>query len=198
MAAACGPTGNDAHGGASARPATSQDGAQGEARDKKRKFSNTPILEGTRCAAFVPFVPNEFEGYRAKAAAEGKDIDLGEGASLALIRRAYFKSGTALDIEVVDAGEAKPLRDLFERTREIERNVEAAVIKPFNVKGYKAFAQWNSTSRHARVSVLVESRYLVNLGLRPADGIATSMALAEKLDLAALAQLPVTAQIAAH
>jgi hypothetical protein len=197
MAAACGPTGSDAH-GASARPAASKDGVQDETRDKKRKFSNTPILDGTRCAAFVPFVPNTFEGYRAKAAAEGKDIDLGEGASLALIRRGYFKTGTALDIEVVDAAQAKPLRDLFERTRELERSAEAAVIKPFDLQGYKALAQWNSTSRNARVSVLVEGRYLVNLGLRPSDGIATIMALAEKLDLAGLAQLPMTEQIAAH
>src|SRR5215510_13019900 len=91
--------------------------AQPETRDKRRpKFSNTPVLDGTRCAAFVPFVPNTFEGYRAKDAAEGKDIDLGEGSSLSLIRRGYYKTGTALDIEVVDTLQAKPLRDLFERT----------------------------------------------------------------------------------
>src|SRR5262245_5366489 len=83
--------------------------AQPETRDKRRpKFSNTPVLDGTRCAAFVPFVPNTFEGYRAKNAAEGKDIELGEGASLALIRRGYFKTGTALDIEIVDTVQAKP------------------------------------------------------------------------------------------
>jgi hypothetical protein len=199
LAAACGPTGSDAHGGASARPATPQtaDGAHGEPRDKQRRYSNTPILDGTRCAAFVPFVPNTFEGYRAKAAAEGKDIDLGEGASLALIRRGYWKPGSALEIEVVDAEQAKSLRDLFDHTRELERNVDVAVIKPISLHGYKALAQWNSTSRAARVSVLVESRYLVNLSLRPSDGIAASVALADKLDLAALAQLPLTEQIAA-
>lgn len=197
-AGACGPTGSDAHGGASARPVPTQDGVQAETRDKKRKWSNTPVLDGTRCAAFVPFVPNTFEGYRAKDAAEGKDIDLGEGSSLALIRRGYYKTGTALDIEVVDTVQAKPLRDLFERTREEERNGTSAVIKAIKVQGYKALAQWNDTSRNARISVLVESRYLVNLSLRPADSIATTVALAEKLNLAGLAQLPVTDQIAAH
>ena len=197
-AGACGPRGSDAHGGANARPVPTQDGAQAEQGDKKRKWSNTPILDGTRCAAFVPFVPNTFEGYRAKDAAEGKDIDLGEGSSLTLIRRGYFKTGTALDIEVVDTAQAKPLRELFERTREQERSGSTAVIKAINVQSYKALAQWNATSRNARVSVLVESRYLVNLSLRPTDSITTSVALAEKLNLAGLAQLPVTDPIAAH
>jgi hypothetical protein len=175
------------------------DGAQAETRDKRRpKFSNTPLLDGTRCAAFVPFVPNSFEGYRAKNAAEGKDIELGEGASLALIRRGYFKTGTALDLEIVDTVQAKPLRQLFERTRELTRDSEAAVIKPTRISGYPALAQWNSTSRAARVSLLVESRYLVNLSLRPSDGIAAALALAQKLDLRGLAQLSVTDALASH
>jgi hypothetical protein len=187
---ACEPTGSDAHGGA--KPGTQSEGAQAATREKKRKYSNTPILDGTRCAAFVPFVPDKFEGYRAKAAAEGKDIDLGEGRSLSLIRRGYFKTGTALEIEVVDAAQAKPLRDLFERTRELHRNATAAVIEPFSVQGHKALAQWNDNSRIARVSVLVEGQYLVNLSLRPADGVGTLKALAKKMDLAGLSHLPMT------
>ncbi|HKU41331.1 MAG TPA: hypothetical protein VJR89_24375, partial [Polyangiales bacterium] len=129
---------------------------------------------------------------------EGKDMDLGEGASLALIRRGYFKTGTALDIEIVDTVQAKPLRELFARTRELSRNTEAAVIKPTRIQGYDALAQWNSTSRNARVAVLVESRYLVNLSLRPSDGVATVLTLAQKLDLPGLAHLPVTGPVAAH
>ncbi|HKU39437.1 MAG TPA: hypothetical protein VJR89_14865, partial [Polyangiales bacterium] len=66
LVTACGAERRDA---SAAPEADEPESAQPETRDKRRpKFSNTPILDGTRCAAFVPFVPNTFEGYRAKNA----------------------------------------------------------------------------------------------------------------------------------
>jgi hypothetical protein len=197
----CGPTGNDVHAGArgsTAAPQTRELEREATQKRARKKPSNEPVIDGTRCAALVPFLPATFEGYRAKAGAEGKDIDLGEGAGVALLKRGYYKSGTSLDIEIVDTEQAKPLRALFEETRELERDTDVAVIKSMRIQGHKAVAQWNSTSKSARVAVLVEGRYLVNLNLRPADSIATSVALAEKFELAQLAKLQSADEIAAH
>jgi hypothetical protein len=200
----CGPTGNDVHVGARARPAAPLETGSGAAPAKRAKAKRAPelvsgdALAGTRAATFLPLVPSTFEGFRAKAQPEGKDIDLGEGAGLAVLKRSYYKSNTALEIEVVDTEQSKPLRALFDKTRELERDTEAAVIKPIKVQGYKAIAQWNSTAKAARVTVLVEGRYLVNLSLRPADNITTSVSLAEKLELPELAKLPADSEIAAH
>lgn len=140
-------------------------------------------LEGMHAATFLPLVPKSFEGFRAKADAEGKDIDLGDGAGFAVLKRSYAKGGTWLEIEIVDTEGAKPLRTLFEKTRGLERDTKEAVIKPTQVQGHKAIAQWNQTSRDARVAILVDGRYLVNVRVRPADGIANALSLAEKLEL---------------
>lgn len=147
---------------------------------------------------FLPLVPSTFEGFKAKAQPEGKDIDLGEGAALSILKRAYFKTSTALEIEIVDTEQAKPLRTLFEKTRELDRDTEAAVIKSMKVQGHKAVAQWNSTTKAARVTVLVDGRYLVNLSLRPTDNISSSLSLAEKLELSELTKLAADNEIAAH
>jgi len=216
-ASGCGPTGSDAHVGARTRPTTAVAGGadaataapaesaralRAQAKHKPRKspqpLPTDPVLEGVRCAAFVPFLPPTFEGYRAKSVAEGKDIDLGEGAGLALLKRGYFKSSTALDLEIVDTAQSKPLRTLFERTRALEHDGEAAVIKPIRVQGHAALAQWNSTAKATRVTVLVAERYLVHVTLRPSEGLAGAIELASKLDLAGLAELERSDKLAAQ
>lgn len=194
----CGPIGSDVQVGDRERsnaPHTDESAAK---TDTARKKSNAPKLDGTRCGAFLPFLPATIDGFRAKAPAQGSDIDLGEGAALALLRRAYWKPGIGLDIEIVDTERSGRLRDVFEQTLKLERSNEAAVFKATQVQGHKALAQWNSTSRSNRVTILVASRYLVNLNLRPATDVAGALAIAEKLDLAKLAQLQPSEQIAAH
>ncbi|HET6332168.1 MAG TPA: hypothetical protein VFG30_03100 [Polyangiales bacterium] len=199
----CGPTGNDAHVGARARPAAPLETAANDphARPKAkrtRELVTGDALAGTRASMFLPLVPSTFEGFKAKTQPEGKDIDLGEGAALSILKRAYFKTSTALEIEIVDTEQAKPLRTLFEKTRELDRDTDAAVIKAVKVQGHKAVAQWNSTSKAARVTVLVDGRYLVNLSVRPTDDIASSVSLAEKLELSELTKLAADNEIAAH
>ena len=195
----CGATGSDVHGGAPSRPGVTQvDEAASKTGALARKKSNEPILDGTRCAAFVPFLPAKLEGFRAKAPAEGSDIDLGEGAALAILRRGYWKPGIALEVEIVDTERSKRLRDVFEQTLKLERSNDTAVIKATTVQGHAAVAQWNSTSRGNRVSILVGSRYLVNLNLRPANDASGALEIAAKLDLAELAKLQPSEQIAAQ
>ncbi len=184
----CGSTGNDVQ---LATRAPEEPGASGEPQPAKSKripeLVSGDALDGTRAATFLPLVPKSFEGFRAKADAEGKDIDLGEGSGFAVLKRSYAKGGTWLEIEVVDTEGAKPLRTLFEKTRELERDTQEAVIKRIKVQGHDAIAQWNQTARAARVTVLVAQRYLVNLHMRPADGIAGAVSLAEKVELEKLA-----------
>jgi hypothetical protein len=184
----CGSTGNDVQIATRAptEPEESEESQPAKAK-RIRELATGDDLEGMHAATFLPLVPKSFEGYRAKADAEGKDIDLGEGAGFAVLKRSYAKGGTWLEIEIVDTEGANALRTLFEKTRELERDTREAVIKPIKVQGHKAIAQWNQTSRDARVSVLVDARYLVNVRVRPADGIASAVSLAEKVELEKLA-----------
>lgn len=183
----CGSTGNDVQVAtrAPSNPAATE--AEPAKAKRLRELATGDDLEGTHAVSFLPLLPKSFEGFRAKADAEGKDVDLGDGAGFAVLKRSYSKGSTWLEIEIVDTDGAIALRTLFERTREIERNTQEAVIKPIKVQGQKAIAQWNRTSGDARVSVLIENRYIVNVRVRPADGIASAVSLAEKVELEKLA-----------
>lgn len=200
-AAQCGQTGNDLQ-LESPRHSAPSAAAKNEKEAPKAKHMpellSGDALAGTRAATFSPLVPSKFEGFKAKAEPEGKDIDLGEGAGLSVLKRAYYKGGTALEIEVVDTMEAKPLRTLFDKTREVELHNESAVVKPVKVQGQKAYAQWNSTGRASRVTVLVDNRFLVNLSLRPTDSITAGLDLAEKLEFSELQKLSANDELAKH
>src|SRR5215510_3066685 len=134
----CGRTGNDVQ-VATRAPA---DHASEEPQPAKSKripvLATGDELEGMHAATFMPLLPKSFEGFRAKADPEGRDIDLGEGAGFAVLKRSYAKGGTWLEIEIVDTENAAPLRALFDKTRELERNTQEAVIKPIKVQGQKA------------------------------------------------------------
>lgn len=187
-AAACEPRGPDAAAGARAPAASESLSGKSGSKSKRKRGDSEPVLDGVRCAAFVPFLPSVFEGFRAKGPAEGKDVELGEGGGLATLKRGYYKNGTALELELVDTERSRSLRELFVRSRAIERDTKAAVIRPLRIQGYDALAQWNETAKIARVTILVE-RVLVNLSLRPSTALDASLRLSERLDLAALAKL---------
>lgn len=190
MAWACEPKRPDAAAGARGPAASESLSEKSDAKSKRKgkRGDSEPVLDGVRCATYVPFLPNVFEGYRAKGPAEGKDVELGQGSGFAVLKRGYFKNGTALELEVVDTERSRSLRDLFGRSRAIERDTKAAVIRPLRIQGYDALAQWNETAKIARITILVE-RVLVNLSLRPSSTLDTSLQLSEHLDLAALAKL---------
>jgi hypothetical protein len=57
------------------------------------------------------------------------------------------------------------------------------------VKGFKALTQWLEATKVARTSVLVAERFLVNVSVKPADSVALSIAVADKLDWAGLEKL---------
>jgi hypothetical protein len=194
----CGSTGNDVQ--VATRAPSEPDSAEPERGQAKkiRVLATGDELDDMHAASFLPLVPKSFEGFRAKSDPEGRDIDLGEGASFAVLKRGYAKGGVWLEIEVVDTEGSKALRALFDKTRELDRDTQDAVIKAIKVQGYKAVAQWNTTSRDARVTVLVDNRYLVNVRVRPADGIAAAVGLAEKIEFSELAKLPADSEIAKH
>jgi hypothetical protein len=195
----CGSTGNDVQVATRAPSEPESDGEPQPGETKRlRVLATGDELEDMHAAAFLPLVPKSFEGFRAKSDPEGRDIDLGEGARFTVLKRGYAKGGVWLEIEIVDTEGSKALRALFEKTRELDRDTKDAVIKPIKVQGNEAVAQWNSTSKDARVTVLAENRYLVNVRVRPADGIAAAVALAEKVELDELAKTPAGSEIAKH
>jgi hypothetical protein len=195
----CGSAGNDVQVAtrAPSEPESTGEPQPGEAK-RLRVLATGDELEDMHAASFLPLVPKSFEGFRAKSDPEGRDIDLGQGASFAVLKRGYAKGGVWLEIEIVDTEGSKALRTLFDKMRELDRDTQDAVIKPIKVQGNKAVAQWNSTSKDARVTVLAENRYLVNVRVRPADGVEAAVSLAEKIELGELAKLPADSEIAKH
>ena len=157
----------------------------------KSHRSKRPVIKNTGDAwlALKFFLPDILEGYRARMAIEGRDISLGADLGLLSVRRAYGnKEDLMIEVELIDVTACERVRDLFNRSRELQRDTEKAVIRPMRVHGQKALSQWLDATKTARTSVLVADRFLVNANVKPADSTAPSIAFVEKLDWAALEQ----------
>jgi hypothetical protein len=157
----------------------------------KSRHSKRPVIKNTGDAwlALKFFLPDILEGYRARMAIEGRDISLGADLGLLSVRRAYGnKADLVIEVELIDVTACERVRDLFNRSRELQRDTEKAVIRPMRVHGQKALSQWLDATKTARTSVLVADRFLVNANVKPADSTAPSIAFVETLDWAALEQ----------
>jgi hypothetical protein len=173
--------------------ANSDSAATGKKTGKppKSQRSKRPVIKNTGDAwlALKFFLPDVLEGYRARMAIEGRDISLGADLGLLSVRRAYGnKEDLMIEVELIDVTACERVRDLFNRSRELQRDGEKAVIRPMRVHGQKALSQWLDATQTARTSVLVADRFLVNANVKPADSPAPSIAFVEKLDWAALEQ----------
>jgi hypothetical protein len=154
-------------------------------RSKRPQIKNT----GSAWRALMFFLPDKFEGYRARMAIEGRDVSLGPELGLISVRRAYGnKDDLMIEVELIDVSQSPRVRELFNRSRELQRESEKAVIRPLRVHGQKALSQWLDSTKTARTSVLVADRFLVSANVKPAASVAPSLDFVQKLDWAALEQ----------
>jgi hypothetical protein len=135
------------------------------------------------------FLPDKLDGYRARVVTQGADMNLVGDVSLRTARRAYAKDDVWLELEVIDTARCERVRALFKRSRELARESPVAVFRPMKVEGHLAFSQWSLATRTARTSVLVADRFLVNANVKPADSVAASIGLTQKLAWDALQKL---------
>jgi hypothetical protein len=164
---------------------------KGAAAAKPGRRSKRPVIKNTGSAwrALAFFLPDAFEGYRARMAIEGRDVSLGPDLGLISVRRAYGnKDDLMIEVELIDVAQSPRVRDLFNRSRELQRESDKAVIRPMRMHGQKALSQWLDSTKTARTSVLVADRFLVNANVKPAESTAPSIDFMQKLDWAALEQ----------
>jgi hypothetical protein len=154
-------------------------------RAQRAKMNST----GTLWRELTFFVPDTIDGFRARTISEGRDIELGAAGAVVSIRRAYAQGDVWLELELLDTADSERVRNVFNRARDVTRDSARAVIRPLRVKNHKALTQWLAASKVARTSVLVSDRFLVNVSVKPADSPAPSIALADKLDWAAVEKL---------
>lgn len=156
---------------------------------KSRRKRGPRSSTGTAWRNLTFLVPDSFEGYRARSATEGHEVDLTAGMTLTTIKRAYGRENVLYELEVLDTVRCDRLRQVFNRTRDLNRDSPRAVIKALRVKGFKAVTQWAEATKVARTSVLVADRFLVNVSAKPADSTAPSLTFADKLDWPGLERL---------
>ncbi|HEX4351872.1 MAG TPA: hypothetical protein VHZ95_03140, partial [Polyangiales bacterium] len=158
----------------------------------KRRRSPPPKSMGDTWRGLAFFVPDSIEGYRARSVTEGRDLGLVDDLGFVTIRRAYGKDDQMYELEVLDISHCEKVRDVFNRSREIQRETASAVIRPMRVQNHKALTQWFDSTHTARTSVLVADRFLVNLNVKPADSPEPSLTFIEKLNWPALDQYATT------
>jgi hypothetical protein len=157
----------------------------------------TSAQDNARWRSLKFFFPGVLEGYRAYAVIEGHDLDLGNGEPVVIVKRAYRKDALLLDLEVLDTAHTERLRNTFLRMREMSRESDRAVFRPYKLQNRRAFAQWTAQTASARASALVAERYLVHVSMKPVQSPDACIALLAKLDLASLDKLAGTPPTAA-
>jgi hypothetical protein len=145
-----------------------------------------PAPDNARWRSLKFFFPGIIDGYRARAVIEGHDLDLGAGDPVLIVKRAYRKDAVLMDVEVLDTARADRLRSTFLRMRELARESERAVFRPYKLQNRRAFAQWTAQTASARASALVAERYLVHVSMKPVPSPDPCIALLSKLDLPGL------------
>jgi hypothetical protein len=160
-----------------------------KASGRRAKRATVNLSSGTAWRALAFFVPDVLDGYRARTATEGRDLMLGAGIGFVSVKRAYSKDNVQLELELIDTAHCERVRDVFNRSRELQREADSVVIRPLKIQGQKALAQWLDSTRVARTSVLVADRFLLNANVKPADSPEPSIALLQKLDWDALEKL---------
>ena len=158
----------------------------------------SPAPDNSRWRSLKFFFPGVLEGYRAYAVTEGHDLDLGNGEPVVIVKRAYRKDALLLDLEVLDTAHTERLRSTFLRMRELTRDNDRAVFRPYKLQNRRAFAQWTAQTGSARASVLVADRYLVHVSMKPVQSPEPCIGLLAKLDLGSLDKLAGTPLAAAN
>lgn len=113
-------------------------------------------------------------------------IDLPERATVA---GATFTRGDArLDFEISDTNGASGMVESLAAMAgtPFQRPLDSGYMKSATISGAPAIESWNSTDRSGELSVLVNKRYIINIGGRGIDEPSAMRTLAERTDLTRL------------
>jgi hypothetical protein len=144
----------------------------------------------------LPILPDQLDGYVAEGPATARRVSVPNGGALTTVKRTYKKDASTLELEVIDSLHSPNIRSIVKLSAQIETDTASVVRKPEKVGAYTAIAQWHAATSMARIGVLVDDRFIVNVNLNPASAFEPGLELARKLDLAPLAKL--SAEVAAE
>lgn len=131
--------------------------------------------------AVVPELP---EWARSTVTAQG--IDLPAPATVA--GATYTRGAARLDFEISDTGTGSEMVASLAATAgtPFERTLEQGYTRSTVVAGAPAIESWNATERYGELSVLVNRRYIINIGGRGIDDTSAMRALAERVNVTML------------
>lgn len=121
-----------------------------------------------------------------RSAVNAQTIDLPEQATVA---GATFTRGDArLDFEISDTKGASGMVESLAAMAgaNFHRTLDTGYMKGATVAGAPAIESWNSADRSGELSVLVNKRYIINIGGRGIDDASAMRTLVERMDLARL------------
>lgn len=139
----------------------------------------------------VPFVPDKVGGYQAERPLKGSTAGIG-GLQQSRVKRRYARGDKKLRLEIIDTSMVPMLRTGFAMARSMHRDSTEGITRGLDVSSQPGVLQWRSSSKRAKLTLLVGGRFLVALKLRPVKGgdeVDEIVSLAKSLDLGALAKL---------
>jgi hypothetical protein len=163
--------------------------APGFARDAF-KPSTTPIEgEPVDQARLIQLLPEQLDGYVADAPVVARRVNVPNGGALTTVKRTYKKDASSLELEIIDSLHSPNIRSIVKLSAQVEANTPSVVRKPEKVGEHLAIAQWHQATHMARIGVLVNDRFIVNVNVGPTGSPDLGLELARKLDLTPLVTL---------
>jgi hypothetical protein len=136
--------------------------------------------------ALVALLPSQLGDFAAVGAATGSTRGVG-GLQVSTVHRVYHNGAREAQAEIVDTSLHPMLREVFTTMQSVFEDSPNLVRRPVTVGSAPAVLEWHGSSQRSEVQLLVASRYLVKVWIRPATSQDEAVALARQLDLASIA-----------
>lgn len=136
-----------------------------------------------------PFLPDRLGEFSSAGELKGKTVSLGKMKATTVNRPYAAKKGPKLRVEIIDTSMAPMMRVGFATINAYDEDSTEGKKKATRVKDNPAFLQWHKQRSRGNITILVASRFLVKLTLRPCAKPEDLTAAANTIDLAGLAKV---------
>jgi hypothetical protein len=130
----------------------------------------------------------DLKGWEARGEIDGSTVNTGT-FKMSQVERDYVRNGQKLEIQIIDGGYVPMVYAGFKAMSQFEIDTSDEYVKKTKIKGFIAIENYHFKRKKATIMILVADRFMVQLEAREMKDTSELKAIAQLLDLKALAAL---------
>lgn len=135
----------------------------------------------------TPFL-TDLKGWEPLGEIDGSTVSTGT-FKMSIVKGNYIRDGQKLDIQITDGGYVPMAYAGFKAMAQFEIDTSDEYVKKTKIKGFTAIENYRFKRKMATIIILVVDRFIVQLEARGMKDTSALKAVAQLLDLKALAAL---------